>query len=62
MFCFKIDLVNYKYSGNKHDVIAGIGLVDLLWYSSFWRKTAAGYVATNMKDPTCDIKKIIDAR
>lgn len=28
----KIDLVNYQYSGNAHDVIAGIGLVNLLWY------------------------------
>jgi Transposase DDE domain len=28
----KIDLVNYQYSGNQHDVIAGIGLINLLWY------------------------------
>lgn len=28
----KIELVNYQYSGNVHDVIAGIGLVNLLWY------------------------------
>ena len=28
----KIDLVSYQYSGNKHDVIAGIGVVNLLWY------------------------------
>ena len=28
----KIDLVNYQYSGNAHDVIAGIGLVNMLWY------------------------------
>ena len=28
----KIDLVNFQYSGNEHDVIAGIGLVNLLWY------------------------------
>jgi hypothetical protein len=28
----KIELVNYQYSGNQHDVIAGIGLVNLLWY------------------------------
>jgi SRSO17 transposase len=28
----KIELVNYQYSGNEHDVIAGIGLVNLLWY------------------------------
>lgn len=28
----KIDLVNYQYSGNAHDVIAGIGLINLLWY------------------------------
>lgn len=28
----KIDLVNYQYSGNQLDVIAGIGLVNLLWY------------------------------
>lgn len=27
-----IDLVNYQYSGNAHDVIAGIGLVNLLWH------------------------------
>lgn len=26
-----IDLVNYQYSGNEHDVIAGIGLVNLVW-------------------------------
>jgi len=29
----KIDLVNYQYSGNAHDVIAGIGLVNLLWHN-----------------------------
>ena len=29
----KIDLVNYQYSGNAHDVIAGIGLINLLWHS-----------------------------
>lgn len=28
----KIELVNYQYSGNAHDVIAGIGLVNLLWH------------------------------
>ena len=28
----KIELVNYQYSGNQHDVIAGIGLINLLWY------------------------------
>lgn len=28
----KIDLVNYQYSGNTHSVIAGIGLVNLLWH------------------------------
>ena len=28
----KIDLANYQYSGNVHDVIAGIGLINLLWY------------------------------
>lgn len=28
----KIDLVNYQYSGNAHDVIAGIGLLNLLWH------------------------------
>lgn len=28
----KIELVKYQYSGNDHDVIAGIGLVNLLWY------------------------------
>ena len=28
----KIDLVTYQYSGNAHDVIAGIGLVNFLWY------------------------------
>lgn len=28
----KIELVNYQYSGNEHDVIPGIGLVNLLWY------------------------------
>ena len=26
----KIELLHYQYSGNKHDVIAGIGLVNLL--------------------------------
>ncbi|PAV01940.1 hypothetical protein CBG25_13835 [Arsenophonus sp. ENCA] len=25
-------MVHYQYSGNKHDVIAGIGLVNLLWH------------------------------
>ena len=28
----KIDLVNYQYSGNAHDVIAGIGLINLIWH------------------------------
>ena len=25
-------MVNYQYSGNAHDVIAGIGLINLLWH------------------------------
>ena len=29
----KIDLVNYQYSGNEHDVIAGIGLLNLIFYN-----------------------------
>jgi len=28
----KIELVNYQYSGNQQDVIAGIGLINLLGY------------------------------
>lgn len=28
----KIELVHYQYSGNEHDVIAGIGMVNLLWH------------------------------
>ena len=28
----EIDLVNYQYSGNAHDVLAGIGLINLLWH------------------------------
>uniref|UniRef100_UPI001C2E3475 IS701 family transposase n=1 Tax=Candidatus Williamhamiltonella defendens TaxID=138072 RepID=UPI001C2E3475 len=28
----KIEGVHYQYSGNQHDVIAGIGLVNLLWH------------------------------
>ncbi len=28
----KIELVRYQYSGNEHAVIAGIGLVSLLWH------------------------------
>lgn len=28
----KIELVHYQYSGNAHDVLAGIGLVNLLWH------------------------------
>lgn len=28
----KIESVHYQYSGNAHDVIAGIGLVNLLWH------------------------------
>ena len=28
----KIELVNYQYSGNEHDVIKGIGLVNLVWH------------------------------
>ena len=31
-FSKKIELVNYQYSGNEHDVVAGIGLVNLLWH------------------------------
>nr|WP_063655590.1 transposase [Candidatus Arsenophonus triatominarum] len=29
----KIEMVHYQYSGNEHDVIAGIGLVNLLWHN-----------------------------
>lgn len=28
----KVELVNYQYSGNEHDVVAGIGMVNLLWH------------------------------
>lgn len=28
----KIELVHYQYSGNEHDVVGGIGLVNLMWY------------------------------
>ena len=28
----EIDLVTYQYSGNVHDVIPGIGMVNMLWY------------------------------
>lgn len=28
----RVELVNYQYSGNVHDVIAGIGLINLLWH------------------------------
>jgi hypothetical protein len=28
----EIDLVHYQYSGNAHDIIAGIGLVNLVWH------------------------------
>lgn len=31
-FSKEIELVNYQYSGNEHDVVAGIGLVNLLWH------------------------------
>lgn len=31
-FSKKIELVNYQYSGNEHDVIAGIGLINLIWH------------------------------
>ena len=27
----KIELVRYQYSGAEHDVVAGIGLVNLVW-------------------------------
>lgn len=30
----KIRLVNWQYSGNEHDVIRGIGMVNLFWQSS----------------------------
>nr|WP_063654484.1 transposase [Candidatus Arsenophonus triatominarum] len=26
-------MIHYQYSGNEHDVIAGIGLVNLLWHN-----------------------------
>lgn len=29
----KIETVHYQYSGNEHDVINGIGLVNMVWYS-----------------------------
>ena len=28
----KIELVRYQYSGAEHDIVAGIGLVNLVWY------------------------------
>lgn len=28
----KIELVNYQYSGNAYDVIAGIDLINMLWH------------------------------
>ena len=28
----KVELVHYQYSGAEHDVVAGIGLVNLVWY------------------------------
>lgn len=28
----KIELVRYQYSGSEHDIVAGIGLVNLVWY------------------------------
>lgn len=28
----QIELVQYQYSGNEHEVIPGIGLVNMLWY------------------------------
>ena len=30
----KIELVSYQYSGNEHQVIAGIGLLNLLWHDT----------------------------
>jgi len=29
----KIETVHYQYSGNEHDVINGIGLVNMVWYT-----------------------------
>ena len=28
----KIELVRYQYSGTEHEIVAGIGLVNLVWY------------------------------
>ncbi|CAM4421284.1 MAG: hypothetical protein LEGION0398_MBIBDBAK_01283 [Legionellaceae bacterium] len=33
-FSKKIELINYQYSGHEHDIAAGIGLINLLWYGS----------------------------
>jgi len=35
----KIALVNYQYSGNAHDVIAGIGLVNFVWHGLETKQT-----------------------
>ncbi len=37
----KIELVNYQYSGNAHDVIAGIGLINLLSTPTKFRITVS---------------------
>ena len=60
----KIELVNYQYSGAVHDVIAGIGMVNLLHLFKFVAKNGRiDYITTNIKNPTREqIEKIIKAR
>ncbi len=50
----KIETVHYQYSGNEHDVINGIGLVNMVWYS----KEKGEYLPIDFRiyDKDCDGK------
>ena len=48
----KIELVNYQHSGNAHDVIAGIGLINLLWHG----------LGSESSIPICDMLSLAKSR
>ncbi|OJW72227.1 MAG: transposase [Candidatus Amoebophilus sp. 36-38] len=65
-----IELVQYQYSGNEHDIIPGIGLVNMLWYGleqeeaipidyRIYDKTTDGKTKNNH---FCDMLKLAKSR
>jgi hypothetical protein len=53
----KIELVSYQYSGNAHDVIPGIALVNMLWHGLESRESIP--IDYRVYDKETDGKKIL---